>query len=59
LIKINTLAGGDNPEPIRGRLSRLKAEVKNEDAAALMDFEHDMRSALENLERSYRTKESL
>jgi V/A-type H+-transporting ATPase subunit A len=59
LIKISSLTGGDNDEPIRERLSRLKGDVKNEDSGKLSDFEQEMRSALENLERSYRTKEEL
>jgi V/A-type H+-transporting ATPase subunit A len=52
LIKITAL-------PVRERLSRLKSEVANEDAAALVDFEREMRNALDGLERSYRTKETL
>jgi V/A-type H+-transporting ATPase subunit A len=59
LIKISSLTGGDNGEPIRERLSRLKSDVKNEDSEKFSDFEQEMRNALENLERSYRTKEVL
>ncbi|MDR2078409.1 MAG: V-type ATP synthase subunit A [Treponema sp.] len=59
LIKISSLTGGDNGEPIRERLSRLKGDVKNEDSEKFPEFEQEMRNALENLERSYRTKEVL
>ena len=52
LIKITAL-------PVRERLARLKSEVANDDAAALVDFEREMRNALDGLERSYRTKETL
>jgi V/A-type H+-transporting ATPase subunit A len=44
---------------VRERLSRLKSEVKNEDSAALDDFAHSMRTALEELAKSYRVKERL
>ncbi|MDR2479200.1 MAG: V-type ATP synthase subunit A, partial [Treponema sp.] len=40
-------------------LSRLKSSVRNDDLAALDTFENKMRSALEELERSYRTREVL
>lgn len=52
LIKITALS-------IRERLSRLKSVVKNEDVASLGEFEGEMRSALEELERSYRVKEAI
>jgi V/A-type H+-transporting ATPase subunit A len=39
-------------------LSRLKSTVKNEDLAGFDDFEGKMRSALEELERSYRTRDT-
>jgi V/A-type H+-transporting ATPase subunit A len=46
--------------PIREKLSRLKSEVKNDDAAAaLVDFEREMNAALEDVERQYRSKELL
>ncbi len=45
--------------PIRERLSRLKSEVKNEDAEALADFEREMNAALDDVERQYRSKEVL
>jgi V/A-type H+-transporting ATPase subunit A len=50
LIKITSL-------PIRERLARLKSEVKNNALDSLSDFESEMRGALEELERSYRSKE--
>ena len=40
-------------------LSRLKSTVRNDDLAALDTFEGKMRAALEELERSYRTREVL
>jgi len=40
-------------------LSRLKSTVKNDALADLDSFEAKMRSALEELERSYRTREAL
>ncbi|QQO11230.1 V-type ATP synthase subunit A [Breznakiella homolactica] len=52
LIKITSL-------PIREKLSRLKSVVKNDDLAALSDFEREMKNSLDELERSYRTKEVL
>ncbi|MDR3303709.1 MAG: V-type ATP synthase subunit A [Treponema sp.] len=52
LIKITSL-------PIRERLARLKSEVKNDDLNALGDFESEMRGALEELDRSYRSKETM
>jgi V/A-type H+-transporting ATPase subunit A len=48
LIKITSL-------PEREELARLKSEVKNEDKAALDDFEQRLRASLDELERSYRT----
>jgi V/A-type H+-transporting ATPase subunit A len=52
LTKITTL-------PIREQLSRLKSSVKNDELERLEDFEGQMRSSMEELERSYRTKEVL
>ncbi|MDR2534431.1 MAG: V-type ATP synthase subunit A [Treponema sp.] len=52
LIKITAL-------PIREQLARLKSVVKNDDLTGFDDFEREMRSALEELERSYRLKERL
>jgi V/A-type H+-transporting ATPase subunit A len=52
LIKITSLS-------IREELSRLKSTVKNDDSNALSGFEQGMRASLEELERSYRTKEML
>ncbi|MDR1074716.1 MAG: V-type ATP synthase subunit A [Treponema sp.] len=43
----------------RERLSRLKSEIKNTDTASLDDFEVEMNKVMEELERSYRTKEHL
>jgi hypothetical protein len=40
-------------------MSRLKSTVKNEDLGGLTDFEGKMRNTLEELERSYRTRDSL
>jgi V/A-type H+-transporting ATPase subunit A len=58
LVKITSLTVGDADEgialPIRERLSRLKNEVNNDDADGLSDFAGKMKSALEELERSYR-----
>jgi V/A-type H+/Na+-transporting ATPase subunit A len=51
LMKINAL-------PIRERLARLKSEVKNDDNGALVDFEREMKASLDELERSYRGKET-
>jgi V/A-type H+-transporting ATPase subunit A len=59
LIKITSLKGRDDGPSIREQLSRLKSEVKNDDEAALIEFEREMRLSLEELERSYRTKEVL
>jgi V/A-type H+-transporting ATPase subunit A len=44
---------------LREGLSRLKSAVKNEALAGLDAFEGKMRSAMEELERSYRTREVL
>jgi V/A-type H+-transporting ATPase subunit A len=44
---------------IREGLSRLKSQVKNDDPGGLEDFENQMKAGLEELERSYRTKEIL
>ena len=42
---------------LKERLSRLKSNVKNDDPGGLDSFEAEMRSSLEELERSYRTRE--
>jgi V/A-type H+-transporting ATPase subunit A len=52
LFKITSLS-------IREDLSRLKSCIRNGDAQGLADFERNMRSSLEELERSYRTREIL
>ncbi|MDR1635889.1 MAG: V-type ATP synthase subunit A [Treponema sp.] len=52
LTKITSLS-------LREGLSRLKSKVKNDDLGGLEDFENQMKSSLEELERSYRTKEIL
>ncbi|MDR0387613.1 MAG: V-type ATP synthase subunit A [Treponema sp.] len=59
LIKIVTLTESESGAAIREKLSRLKSEIPNQDAAALTDFEREMRRALDELERSYQTKEGL
>ena len=48
-LKINSL-------PIRERLSRLKSVIKNGETQGLMEFQQDMRTALEAIERSYRSR---
>jgi V/A-type H+-transporting ATPase subunit A len=52
LVKITSLS-------IREGLSRLKSDVKNDEADGFAEFEHDMRSDLDVLERSYRSREVL
>jgi V/A-type H+-transporting ATPase subunit A len=42
---------------IRERLSRLRSEIKNEDIERLTEFEQEMRTALDELEYSYRFRE--
>jgi V/A-type H+-transporting ATPase subunit A len=60
LIKIVSLAGSETGAAIREKLSRLKSETPNQNAAeALTDFEREMRQALDDLERSYQRKEGL
>jgi V/A-type H+-transporting ATPase subunit A len=44
---------------IREELSRLKSSVENGDAEGLAEFERNMRAGLEELERSYRSREVL
>jgi V/A-type H+-transporting ATPase subunit A len=44
---------------IREELSRLKSSVKNDDAEGLAEFERNMRLGLDELERSYRSREVL
>jgi len=52
LIKITSLS-------IKEGLSRLKSVVKNDDPEGITKFENEMRTDLEELERSYRLKEIL
>jgi len=52
LLKITALS-------YREGLSRLKSEIKNDDADGFTLFEQKMRADLEELERSYRTREVL
>ncbi|MDR2258649.1 MAG: V-type ATP synthase subunit A, partial [Treponema sp.] len=66
LTKISSLKGKKEPggeddrtPTIRERLSRLKSEVKNDDLPGLEDFAAGMRGSLEELERSYRSREVL
>jgi V/A-type H+-transporting ATPase subunit A len=62
LTKISSLKGGgedDKAPAIRERLSRLKSAVKNDDSPGLEDFAGEMRKSLEDLERSYRSREVL
>jgi V/A-type H+-transporting ATPase subunit A len=59
LYKITALGSEEGAPSIRERLSRLKSEVKNDDSAGMQDFETAMRNSLEELERSYRTREVL
>jgi V/A-type H+-transporting ATPase subunit A len=59
LIKITSLTGGDSPDPLRERLSRLKSVPEAGEAEQFSEFEHDMRGAMDGLERSYRAKELL
>jgi V/A-type H+-transporting ATPase subunit A len=58
LIKITGLAGSGTLS-LREELSRLKSEIKNDDTGGLAAFERTLRGALDELERSYRTKEDL
>jgi V/A-type H+-transporting ATPase subunit A len=58
LLKISGLVG-EGDSPFREHLSRLKSEVKNGDDETLTEFEQAMRLALDDLDRSYRTKEGL
>ncbi|MDR1787838.1 MAG: V-type ATP synthase subunit A [Treponema sp.] len=44
---------------LKERLSRLKSDVKNGDDAGLAAFEQSMRGDLDDLERGYKTKETL
>jgi V/A-type H+/Na+-transporting ATPase subunit A len=52
LMKITSLS-------IREGLSRLKSDVKNDQADGFAEFEHEMRADLDVLERSYRNREIL
>ncbi|MDR0555060.1 MAG: V-type ATP synthase subunit A [Treponema sp.] len=52
-------AGGSAALTIRERLARLKSSVPNDAAEALTEFESEMLHALEELDRSYRAKETL
>ncbi|MCL2834619.1 MAG: V-type ATP synthase subunit A [Treponema sp.] len=51
LIKINSM-------PAREKLSRLKSSVKNDNLNELAEFEQELRGSLEELERSYRSREA-
>ncbi|MHB9295674.1 V-type ATP synthase alpha chain [Pillotina sp. SPG140] len=42
--------------PIRERLARLKSEIPNDHVEALSAFEQEMRSSLEELERTYKIR---
>jgi V/A-type H+-transporting ATPase subunit A len=62
LTKITSLRGdegsgktGGGDLSFRGRLSRLKNAVKNDDLAGLEEFAGEMQASLEALERSYRS----
>jgi V/A-type H+-transporting ATPase subunit A len=59
LIKITSLTGGDDPDPLTERLSRLKGALQNGETEKFTEFEQAMRGALDGLERSYRAKETL
>jgi len=52
LFKINSLTAKEE-------LSRLKSTVKNDDMEGLAGFEQELRNSLEELERSYRSRETL
>jgi len=52
LLKITSLS-------IRESLSRLKSDVKNDQADGFAEFEHEMRADLDVLERNYRDREVL
>ncbi len=52
LLKINAL-------PVRERLARLKSDIRNDDVGAVADFERELRSQTEELERGYRGKEAV
>jgi len=51
-VKISTLS-------VRQSLSRLKSSIKNDDVQGLHDFEQEMRSELDLLERSQKMRETL
>ena len=52
LIKITSLT-------IREQLSRLKSGIKNDDDEGFANFEREMKTGLDELERSYRSREVL
>ncbi|MDR0472589.1 MAG: V-type ATP synthase subunit A [Treponema sp.] len=52
LFKISSLS-------IKEELSRLKSTIKNNNPLAFGEFENNMRAGLEEIERSYRSKETL
>jgi V/A-type H+-transporting ATPase subunit A len=52
LFEINSLS-------IREELSRLKSVLKNEDTEGLQKFQNELRNSLVELERSYRSRETL
>jgi V/A-type H+-transporting ATPase subunit A len=58
-IKLGTPLSKITGTGLKEGLSRLKSTVKNDELAGIDDFEGKMRSMLEELERSYRTREVL
>ncbi|MDR1956955.1 MAG: V-type ATP synthase subunit A [Treponema sp.] len=59
LIKITALKGSKGMFFLREQLSRLKSEIKNDDPQGFGEFEGHLRGALEELERTYRTRGAL
>jgi V/A-type H+-transporting ATPase subunit A len=59
LIKITSLKVGRVSLSIREQLSRLKSTIKNDEIMSFGEFEGQMRGAMEELERMYRTREVL
>jgi V/A-type H+-transporting ATPase subunit A len=61
LYKINTLTirTGEVDLPIQEALSRLKSVIKNDELGLFGEVEQDLRTRLDELERSYRSKEVL
>ena len=54
-----SFTGEERRRTIRERLARLKNEIKNDDEKGFANFEQDMITALDALERSYRNREML